>query len=74
MPVIRETYSPPQKVYFVQAPCQIHMARRCFLLGGKFEVVQLPPKGADLNPIENIWGVISRRIYVLTALEFYKKR
>ena len=25
-----------------------------------FQVIQLPPKGSDLNPIEYIWGEISR--------------
>ena len=29
-----------------------------------FQVIQLPPKGSDLNPIENIWGVISRRMNI----------
>ncbi len=23
----------------------------------------LPPKGADLNPIENLWGIMSGRVY-----------
>ena len=33
------------------------------------EIIQLPPKGADLNPIENIWGVISQKIKVDPAWE-----
>jgi hypothetical protein len=31
------------------------------LLG--IEVITLPPKSPDLNPIENIWGVISRHVF-----------
>ena len=32
------------------------------LLG--IEVIVLPPKSPDLNPIENIWSAISRQVYV----------
>ena len=27
------------------------------------EVIDLPPKSPDLNPIENIWSVISSQVY-----------
>ena len=50
-------------------------------------VNQLPPKGSDMNPIENIWGVVSRRMNVdpewdwdefrmnvLTAWEYYMEK
>ena len=57
LPAIREKYPQPQIVYFVQDQCPIHMAKG-------FMVIQLPPKGSDMNPIENIWGVVSRRMNV----------
>lgn len=72
LPAIREKYPPPQKVYFVQDQCPIHMAKgvkNFFSTEENLEIIQLPPKGADLNPIENIWGVISQKIKVDPAWE-----
>ena len=90
MPAIREKYPQPQMVYFVQDQCPIHMAKGVkdfFNKEENFMVIQLPPKGSDMNPIENIWGVVSRRMNVdpewdwdefrmnvLTAWEYYMEK
>ena len=29
-----------------------------------FKLIMLPPKGSDMNPVENLWGVISKRMKV----------
>jgi transposase len=32
----------------------------------RMQATLFPPKGADLNPMENLWGILSRRVYAET--------
>ena len=50
---------PPGPVYFVNDRCPVHQARvvqQWFQEHPRFELLPWPSKGADCNPIENIWG------------------
>jgi DDE superfamily endonuclease len=53
---------PDQKVKFVQDQSPIHTSRvvkKWFIQHrDEIEVLPWPPKGADINPIENVWGDI----------------
>lgn len=50
---------PPGPVYFVHDRCPVHRARIVqdwFQEHPQFQLLPLPSKGADCNPIENVWG------------------
>ena len=61
LPTISHRY-PNQRVKFIQDRYPIHTSRvvqRWFRLHDQqIELLPWPPKGADLNPIENVWGDI----------------
>jgi transposase len=61
LPSIRLKF-PKQKVKFVQDQSPVHTSRivkRWFIEHwNELELLPWPPKGADLNPIENVWGDI----------------
>jgi transposase len=49
----------PEGFNFVQDNASIHtskMAKRWFVEHPEINLLPWPPKGADLNPIENVWG------------------
>ena len=67
IPKLREKYPMPQQIYFVQDRCSIHQAAiiQNFLDDQpNFTVITLPAKGSDMNPIENLWGLIVRSLDV----------
>jgi hypothetical protein len=32
----------------------------------RMQATLFPPRGADLNPMESLWGILSRRVYAET--------
>lgn len=51
--------------YFQQDNAPIHVSRKTkkWLEDNKISCINWPPLSPDLNPIENLWGIMVRRIY-----------
>ena len=67
IPKLREKYPIPEEIYFVQDRCPIHQARIIQNLlrdEANLTLITLPPKGSDMNPIENLWGLIVRSLEI----------
>lgn len=56
---------PEQKIFFQQdnAPVHVSKSTRAWLGRNNIELLEWPPCSPDLNPIENLWGIIVHRVY-----------
>lgn len=62
LPSVR-TFFPDGPIYFVQDNSPIHTAnivRNWFAMHEEINVIPWPARSADLNPIENLWGLMVR--------------
>lgn len=54
-----------QKLVFMQDNAPIHRSRstKDWLARKQIALLEWPPNSPDLNPIENVWGIMVRKIY-----------
>ena len=55
-----------EKIFFQQDNCNIHKSKSTLSFlkkQKKYHILEWPSKSPDLNPIENIWGHLTYKIY-----------
>ncbi|GBN44899.1 Transposable element Tc3 transposase [Araneus ventricosus] len=52
------------------APTHTSSATKNYLNSKNVTVLEWPPMSPDINPIENVWGIMSRKVYE-NAGQFY---
>ena len=64
IPAANKIY-PYNSFYMLQdnAPCHRSYSTEDFFIEQGLSVINLPPNSPDLNPIENIWGLLANRVY-----------
>ena len=50
-------------LYHDRDPAHTSTATDNWLRSHKWKSVHFPPKAADLNPIENLWGIMTRKVF-----------
>ncbi|GMF37243.1 unnamed protein product [Phytophthora fragariaefolia] len=71
IPLIRELLQLPTPTRFVQdgAPAHRAKATTAYLKELKLESMDHPSQSLDLNPIENLWGIVTAELHTTPATD-----
>jgi hypothetical protein len=64
LPSVRLFFSanPPEKWYFIHDNCNVHKSLHTWLFNHGVDRITIPPYSPDLNPIENLWQMMHKRM------------
>lgn len=67
---------PKKKFVFQQDNASIHKSKftKSFISDNDIETLEWPAKSPDMNPIENIWGILARKVYDNGRKQFTSKK